>query len=111
MTNGNHQKWYESKKFIAVMVFTAVWVVLIVLSLFQMKESPWYALTITSMGLSLGFIHVLYLGGQAAVDTFLQMALAVTGVFGGRKPESAGSVDKDPENKTDPQIEEPERTT
>lgn len=103
------KKWFQSKKFLAAMGFTIVWVVLLIVALFEMKEDPGYALTITVMALCLGFVQVLYLGGQAAVDTFLQMALAVTGVFGKRNTpdtDPAGTVSTDLESQTDPRIGE-----
>jgi len=94
------KRWFESKKFLATMIFTAVWALLMGGAFYFMKGSPWYAVTITGMALCLGFIHVLYLGGQAAVDSFVQMASAVTGLFGKKASE-------DEEPKTDPKIQAP----
>lgn len=90
----------QSKKFLAAMRFTRDWTVVIVLTLvavglaaYLMPEHPALATGLVSVLIAeivvLGFVQVLYLGGQAAVDTFVRMAVViVTGRNGnGGKPD------------------------
>jgi hypothetical protein len=77
-----------SKKFLAAMRFTRDWTVVIVLTLlavgaaaYFMPQNPALATGMVSVLIAeivvLGFVQVLYLGGQAAVDTFVRMAVVI----------------------------------
>jgi len=88
----------QSKKFLAAMRFTRDWTVIIILTLigvgaaaYFMPQNPALATGMVSVLIAeivvLGFVQVLYLGGQAAVDTFVRMAVViVTGKNGPAVP-------------------------
>ena len=72
-----------SKKYMAAMRFNWTWSAIVGATLVSMGIADAYEMQTFSAGLStalvsevvcLGFVQVLYLGGQAAVDTFVRMA-------------------------------------
>ena len=61
----------QSKKWIASMTWSLLWFLLILFALYYKTETS----VLTSMIYGLSMVQGLYLGGQAAVDTFLNKKL------------------------------------
>lgn len=96
----------QSKKYLAAMRFTRDWTCVILATLVSaggahFMEDPGLAAGLTSALIAeivvLGFVQVLYLGGQAAVDTFVRMAVVI--VTGKNNKPLPGDPVTPPENK------------
>jgi len=96
----------QSKKYMAAMRFTRDWTIVIIITLASaggahFSEDPGLAAGLTSALIAeivvLGFVQVLYLGGQAAVDTFVRMAVVI--VTGKNGKTLTGPTAPAPENK------------
>jgi hypothetical protein len=101
----------QSKKFLAAMRFTRDWTAIIILTIIGLGLGAYFVedkaigAGIVSVLIAeivvLGFVQVLYLGGQAAVDTFVRMAVViVTGKNGnalkGHTPPAEPALEDDP---------------
>jgi hypothetical protein len=102
----------QSKKFLAAMRFTRDWTVIIILTLigvgaaaYFMPQNPAIATGMVSVLIAeivvLGFVQVLYLGGQAAVDTFVRMAVVIVTGRNGASAPPPPAADPDPVPETD----------
>jgi hypothetical protein len=76
----------NSKKYLAVMRFTRDWTLVLMLTLGALGTATYFKVEGLGAGLIsvliaeivvLGFVQVLYLGGQSAVDTFVRMAVVI----------------------------------
>lgn len=87
----------ESKKFIAFLVSSGIWVAAMMAAILTMRDTAGFSTTLLAMVISLGFIQALYIGGQAAVDTFVRIGVA----FAARKVPGQNPPPT-PEPKADP---------
>ena len=70
------QKPLESKKWIASMVWSIAWVILIAIAITYKVDAQ----VLSSMVYALGVIQGLYLGGQSAVDALVGKAKKKLGI-------------------------------
>ena len=99
----SEKKPLESKKFIAFLASSAIWVVAMVGALLTMRDTAGFSTTLLAMVISLGFIQALYIGGQAAVDTFVRIGVAFAS-----RPIPHMSTPIPPEDPTPPEDPAPE---
>jgi hypothetical protein len=81
MIQPSEKTWKESKKFLMTMVATFQWVALMAVVATLMEGAGRDAVLMVMSG-CLAFVQIVYIGGQAAVDTFVRGASAVVSVFG-----------------------------
>lgn len=98
----------QSKKFVAYLIASILWKAIILVALFvfreQLKEATmagwWFMVSTVIVA---GFVDTVYIGGQAAVDTFVRVAHTImTGRPNGvtPPPEPPKPDPKPPENNT-----------
>lgn len=75
-TNGHSKSPLQSKKFIAFLISEVLWKVVLLLVLFWGKDAIPHQVWAIMIGIILvaGFVEALYIGGQAALDRYIQVA-------------------------------------
>lgn len=111
-----HEKSHkESKKWLAAMEFSRTWSVIIIATLAATGAAQWANAVALATGLTtvllaeiivLGFVQVLYLGGQTAVDTFVRVAAIIAGMLTGRKVEMPDGPGHAPDENAEDEVAE-----
>ena len=90
----NHK---TSKKFLATLEFSRTWSALILVTLAASGLAHWVNAVALAAGLTsvllamvivLGFVQVLYLGNQTAIDTFVRVAALIASMVTGKVPKA-----------------------
>lgn len=96
----------QSKKFVAYLVSSILWKAIVLTALFvfreQLKEATmagwWFMVSTVIVA---GFVDTVYIGGQAAVDTFVRVAQAI--MTGRPQVQPQAPVEPPQPKKPDPQ--------
>lgn len=75
-TNGHSKSPLQSKKFVAFLISEILWKIVLLLVLFWGKDAIPHQVWAIMIGIILvaGFVEALYIGGQAALDKYIQVA-------------------------------------